>query len=918
MLILGQKKEPQRIVLRAAVPPVKAVRKGRQDRQPGKRRRARGVRGHGADHLGDAPPRLAAWRCSGRSDVDRHRPADRRRRARLARADPARAGRMGRDRRRRRQAARADARPRDPVRHRQCRGPADRKHRPAARRRRAIVAAIDAAYVRPDAAGSGKKRLVRLAEWHWGGGDAGQNYCRSPANRPSGRGGAAAKSARTASTRSAAKRRRRLGSADRLRAPAAPRRHGRGSDRARLRRAVMTIARGAAPISSCSPTCCPNLKPQSCRPRRRRGGMTEPPCRNRASRSASAPTARRRSRRTSPTSAMPATRRRSGSRARSSAIRRRPRRRSRSSTRPRSAFAAVSPSPAARPTSSTRSPAAAMPRPTARRRPRRARSSSRWRGRAGGAAAAGVDRPALRRAAALRPGARRGQHAAAPGLAEVDRAARAVQTGLKAELDDTTALYGKQGAAIGNTRIAQMELMHVVRGSVDQFAAGAPPMQIFTMHLGMLGQAAALSGDSMGKFGAFMASGWGLALTVAVVALGPLITKLFEAGERRRRAGRQAQEGSAQQALNDQAHKRDLQRPDRRFFDIAAKYRGMSETGDKAVLELLPRGQRKARPRKDRLVRGVRQRRARRGRGRRHRQPRRASFLGFGKDDTQPAEGRHRHRPRAAAGDACRLPRQHRRQGQRQRARRQHRQQGRRSDLSALRRARHPPPADAGGGLRRPGQGRRGHGRSPRQAAVQGRRGRGRQGSTSQPGRAISAARRPRACDRAASCRRSRTGSANIEQIKASVAEFKDFAGHELDELFNIDNWKNWGDLGPRVLHDLEQELVKLTLLNPLKNWLLGENNPTLSSLFKGLSGMPAVRRRVGAPDLGSDWSVSLDTSVASSLPGGFATGTDSAPGGLPGSASSARNWCGCRAAARSRRRPKAAASPPPTTAASA
>jgi hypothetical protein len=79
-------------------------------------------------------------------------------------------------------------------------------------------------------------------------------------------------------------------------------------------------------------------------------------------------------------------------------------------------------------------------------------------------------------------------------------------------------------------------------------------MQIFTMHLGMLGQAAALSGESMGKFGAFMSSGWGLALTVAVVALAPLIGKLFETGDTVDSLVEKLKKQSAQQALNDQAH----------------------------------------------------------------------------------------------------------------------------------------------------------------------------------------------------------------------------------------------------------------------------------------------------------------------------------------------------------------------------
>lgn len=110
--------------------------------------------------------------------------------------------------------------------------------------------------------------------------------------------------------------------------------------------------------------------------------------------------------------------------------------------------------------------------------------------------------------------------------------------------------------------------------------------------------------------------------------------------------------------------------------------------------------------------------------------------------------------------------------------------------------------------------------------------------------------------------------------MMASAKEFKDFAGHELDELFNIDNWKDWGDLGRKILHDLEQELIKLALLNPLKNWLLGENNPTLGVVNTILSGIGSV---FGATYGGGAGGGSKDTGNGK----GNAFGTEYFEGGL-------------------------------------
>lgn len=44
-------------------------------------------------------------------------------------------------------------------------------------------------------------------------------------------------------------------------------------------------------------------------------------------------------------------------------------------------------------------------------------------------------------------------------------------------------------------------------------------------------------------------------------------------------------------------------------------------------------------------------------------------------------------------------------------------------------------------------------------------------------------------------------------------------------------DWKSWADAGRAAILDIDQEMVKLALLNPLKNLLFGGSNPTLSSV---------------------------------------------------------------------------------------
>lgn len=67
---------------------------------------------------------------------------------------------------------------------------------------------------------------------------------------------------------------------------------------------------------------------------------------------------------------------------------------------------------------------------------------------------------------------------------------------------------------------------------------------------------------------------------------------------------------------------------------------------------------------------------------------------------------------------------------------------------------------------------------------------------------------------------------------------FDDMASKLEDFFTNGDlSWKAFGDLGKSILKDLINEMIKLSLINPLKNALEGANNPTLDSFGGGGGG---------------------------------------------------------------------------------
>ncbi|MDX5984698.1 M15 family metallopeptidase [Sphingomonas echinoides] len=123
--------------------------------------------------------------------------------------------------------------------------------------------------------------------------------------------------------------------------------------------------------------------------------------------------------------------------------------------------------------------------------------------------------------------------------AEALRAQAGVMSAVHAELGEAGVAQDEVEHGARRMGIAQMEMMHVVRASSDAFAAGAPIAQIFSMEIGRVAEAAAMSGDSLGRVGAFLAGPWGVALTVGIAVLGPLVGKLFETDD----AAKKAMEG---------------------------------------------------------------------------------------------------------------------------------------------------------------------------------------------------------------------------------------------------------------------------------------------------------------------------------------------------------------------------------------
>ena len=97
----------------------------------------------------------------------------------------------------------------------------------------------------------------------------------------------------------------------------------------------------------------------------------------------------------------------------------------------------------------------------------------------------------------------------------------------------SVATAGKVEGAHNRMSVSSMMMMHSVRSATDSFAAGLPPMMIFTEQMARMSEAAALAGPegALGKFGAFMGGPWGIAVLAGVTILGHLAASLLDAGK---------------------------------------------------------------------------------------------------------------------------------------------------------------------------------------------------------------------------------------------------------------------------------------------------------------------------------------------------------------------------------------------------
>lgn len=83
----------------------------------------------------------------------------------------------------------------------------------------------------------------------------------------------------------------------------------------------------------------------------------------------------------------------------------------------------------------------------------------------------------------------------------------------------------------GQQKAGMQQLGFQIGDFTTQISSGTSFAQAFAQQIGQTGQAIQLMGGGTSKLGAFLGGPWGIAVTVALTALAPLVTKLFQSGE---------------------------------------------------------------------------------------------------------------------------------------------------------------------------------------------------------------------------------------------------------------------------------------------------------------------------------------------------------------------------------------------------
>lgn len=127
-----------------------------------------------------------------------------------------------------------------------------------------------------------------------------------------------------------------------------------------------------------------------------------------------------------------------------------------------------------------------------------------------------------------------------------------------------------------------------------------------------------------------------------------------------------------------------------------------------------------------------------------------------------------------------------------------------------------------------------------------------------------------------------RDSQAAMQEMQGEGTRLVDILGAGL----NSDTWDGWKSAGLSAVKEIEQELIKMALLNPLKNAISGGSAPTISSLFDSFGkskGEPSLDQALGNIGIGgggsSNW-LSMGAKLFGSFFGHNATGTDNWRGG--------------------------------------
>jgi uncharacterized protein (TIGR02594 family) len=124
----------------------------------------------------------------------------------------------------------------------------------------------------------------------------------------------------------------------------------------------------------------------------------------------------------------------------------------------------------------------------------------------------------------------------------------------KALLDEATAAGNRNTVSRGQQRLGAQQLGFQMNDVASQMAMGTRASVIFAQQSAQTVQALQLMGGEGNKFLEFLRGPWGIALSVAVVALSPLIGKMLEAGDVVDGLVDKLKKEAQQQVDNDRAH----------------------------------------------------------------------------------------------------------------------------------------------------------------------------------------------------------------------------------------------------------------------------------------------------------------------------------------------------------------------------